>query len=343
MKNKKKYSEVVVITGASAGVGRATAQEFARHGAKLALLARDPIKLESTQKEVKEMGAEEVIFIPTDVSQYDSVEKAANEIEKYFGHIDIWINNAMVTVFSPINEMTAHEFKKVTDTTYLGSVYGTMVALKKMRPRNQGTIIQVGSALAYRAIPLQSAYCASKHAVEGFTESLRSELYHDHSKIHVSMVQLPAINTPQFKWNKAKLSYEPQPVPPIYQPEVAARAIYWAAHKKKREVFVGFPTVLSIWGNRYFPKFVDWYLGKVGYKKQQTHHPLKTNRANNLNKAVPIDYGSHGDFDDHSRNYSWQFFLNRNKEKIITGLFFLLGGFLSYRSFHHRKKRWGKI
>lgn len=223
--------EVVVITGASAGVGRATVREFAKRGARIGLLARGRDGLEAARREVEEAGGRALV-LAVDVANAGAVETAAEEVEREFGPIDIWINNAMASVFSPIKDMTAEEFRRVTEVTYLGVVHGTLAALKRMFPRDRGTIVQVGSALSYRSIPLQSAYCAAKHAERGFTDSLRSELIHDGSKVHVTMVQLPALNTPQFGWVKSRLPRKSQPVPPIFQPEVAAEAIYWAAHEK---------------------------------------------------------------------------------------------------------------
>src|SRR6266568_3664459 len=225
-------AEVVVITGATAGVGRPTVREFARKGAYIGLLARDPDRLDVTRKEVEALGGR-AVAISTDVGHADEVEAAAGQVEDAFGPIDIWINNAMVTVFSPIKELQADEIRRVTEVTYLGTVHGTLAALRHMLPRNRGVIVQVGSALAYRSIPLQSAYCAAKHAVLGFTESLRTELLHDQTKVHVTMVHLPALNTPQFEWVKSRLLNKPQPVPPIFQPEEGQKAVYWAAHPKE--------------------------------------------------------------------------------------------------------------
>ena len=288
--------EVVVITGASAGVGRATVREFAKRGARIALLARSAAGLDGARDEVESLGGQAMI-IPTDVADHDQMERAAGEVEKKLGPIDIWINNAMVSVFSPFLEMEADEFRRVTEVTYLGVVYGTMAALRYMVPRNRGTIVQVGSALAYRSIPLQSAYCGAKHAICGFTDSLRSELLHDHINVHLTMVQLPALNTPQFEWVKSRLPRKPQPVPPIFQPEVAARAIYWAAHHRRRELYVGLPTVKAIMANKVFPGYLDRYLAKHGYEAQQTNEPDPHDRPNNLWNPVSGDFGAHGRFD----------------------------------------------
>src|SRR6266478_291169 len=248
-------SEVVVITGASAGVGRATAQRFAKKGARIGLLARGIDGLEGARRDVEKLGGKALV-IPVDVADADQVEAAAARIEAELGEIDIWINNAMTSVFSPIKEMTPEEFRRVTEVTYLGYVYGTLAALKRMLSRDRGVIVQVGSALAYRGIPLQAAYCAAKHAIQGFCDSLRCELLHDKSNVRLTMVQLPALNTPQFGWVKSRLPRRTQPVPPIFQPEVAAEAIYFAAHHPRREFYVGMPSVKAIVANKIAPGFL---------------------------------------------------------------------------------------
>src|SRR3989441_1933676 len=265
----KEKPEVVVITGASAGVGRAMVQAFARRGARLGLIARGPDGLEATRAEVEQLGGSALVF-GADVADAEKIEEAAARVEEEFGPIDIWVNNAMVSVFSPVKEMTAEEFRRVTEVTYLGVVYGTLTALKRMLPRDWGSIVQVGSALAYRGIPLQAAYCGAKHAIQGFTESLRCELLHDKSNVRVTMVQLPAMNTPQFSWVKSRLPRKPQPVPPIYQPEVAAEALVWAADHDRRELWVGLPTCKAIVGERVIPGLLDHYLARIGYQDQQT-------------------------------------------------------------------------
>jgi NAD(P)-dependent dehydrogenase (short-subunit alcohol dehydrogenase family) len=252
-------SRVVVITGASAGVGRAAAREFARHGARIGLLARGTDGLEAARREVEDPGSKALV-VPTDVANADQVESAAAQIEAEFGQIDIWINNAMTSVFSPTKQMKAAEFQRVTEVTYLGYVYGTLAALKRMLPRDRGVIVQVGSALAYRGIPLQAAYCAAKHAVHGFCDSLWCELFHDNSNVKVTMVQMPALNTPQFSWVKSRLPRKAQPVPPIFQPEVAAEAIYFAAHNPRREFYIGLPTVKAIVADKISPGLLDRYL-----------------------------------------------------------------------------------
>jgi NAD(P)-dependent dehydrogenase (short-subunit alcohol dehydrogenase family) len=296
-------SEVVVVTGASAGVGRATVQKFAEKGAHLALLARGRDGLEAARKEVEQRGGKALALI-VDVANAAQVEAAAAQIEAEFGKIDIWINNAMASVFSPINQMTADEFRRVTEVTYLGAVYGTLSALKRMLPRNRGVIVQVGSALAYRSIPLQAAYSAAKHAMQGFTESLRCELIHDKSEVCVTMVQLPALNTPQFGWVKSKLPRKAQPVPPIFQPEVAAGAIYFAAHHPRREFYVGWSSATAIIANKIAPGLLDHFLAGTGYDSQQYDGPEDPNRAHNLWEPVPGDHGAHGDFNARAKKSS---------------------------------------
>lgn len=302
--------EVVVVTGASAGVGRAVVRRFAREGAHLGLLARGRDRLEATRREVEEAGGRAVV-IPTDVADADRVEAAAETVEREFGPIGIWINNAMTTVFSPFREMTAGEFRRATEVTYLGQVYGTMSALKRMVPRDHGTVVQVGSALAYRSIPLQSAYCGAKHAIRGFTDSIRSELIHDGSRVHITMVQLPGLNTPQFSWCKTRLPRHPQPVPPIFQPELAAEAVVWAAHHRRREVHVGGPTVQTIWGGKIAPGLLDHYLARSAYEGQQAEQPVDGNRPSNLFEPPPGDPGAHGIFDDRASAESRQFELTK--------------------------------
>jgi len=297
--------EVVVITGASAGVGRATVQAFAKQGAYIGLVARGRDGLEGARQEVEAAGSKALV-LPTDVAHAEQVEAAAAAVEEQLGPIDIWVNNAMASVFSPIKEMTAEEFKRVTEVTYLGYVYGTLSALKRMLPRNRGVIVQVGSALAYRGIPLQAAYCGAKHAIQGFVDSLRCELLHDGSRVRVTMVQMPALNTPQFRWVKSRLPHKAQPVPPIFQPEVAAEAIVWAAHHNRRELYVGWPTVEAIVGNKLAPGLADWYLARTGYDSQQTDEPADPNRPDNLWEPVPGDHGAHGVFDKRANNWSSQ-------------------------------------
>ncbi|HEX5081536.1 MAG TPA: SDR family oxidoreductase [Blastocatellia bacterium] len=312
LNGKSNRPEVVVITGASAGVGRATVREFARRGAHIGLLARGRDGLEAARREVEQLGGR-ALALPTDVADADRVEAAAAEVEEKLGPIDVWINNAMTSVFSPVKEMKPEEFKRVTEVTYLGVVYGTLAALKRMLPRDRGVIVQVGSALAYRGIPLQAAYCGAKHAIQGFVDSLRCELLHDKSNVRVTMAQMPALNTPQFQWVKSRLPHKAQPVPPIFQPEVAARAIYYAAHHDRRELYVGTPTVEAIIGNKVAPGLLDRYLARTGYESQQTGEPADPNRPNNLWEPVPGDHGAHGVFDDRSSDYSLHLWANTHR------------------------------
>lgn len=311
-----KTSEVVVITGASAGVGRATAWAFAKRGARIGLLARGQEGLEATCREVQELGGE-ALALQTDVADADQVEAATAQVEQKLGPIRVWVNNAMVTVFSPVKETTPEDFRRATEVTYLGAVYGTMAALKRMLPRDTGSIVQVGSALAYRSIPLQAAYCGAKHGLKGFTDSLRTELLHDGSHVHLTMVQLPALNTPQFSWSKTCLPRQPQPVPPIFQPEVAADAIVWAASHRRREVYVGMPTVKAIWGQKFIPGLLDRYLAHFGYEAQQASAYIPPNRADNLFTPVPGDHGAHGVFDSRSQACSPQLWLTKNRRWLI--------------------------
>lgn len=301
--------EVVVITGASAGVGRATVREFARRGASIGLIARGKEGLTAARREVEEASGRALV-LPVDVANADAVEAAADYVEKTLGPIDIWVNNAMASVFSPIKEMSPEDFKRVTEVTYLGYVYGSLAALKHMLPRNRGTIVHVGSALAHRSIPLQAAYCAAKHAVLGFFASLRTELKHDHSKVRTTMVQMPALNTPQFGWVKSRLPRKAQPVPPIFQPEVAARAIYYAAHHPdRREYYVAWSTVKAIFGNKLVPALADDYLARTGYDSQQHDGPEDPNRPDNLWEPVPGDHGAHGIFDKRAHSFSMELWL----------------------------------
>lgn len=308
--------EVVVITGASSGVGRATARAFASRGACIGLLARGRDGLEGARRDVEERGGKALV-LPTDVAQADQVEAAAAAVEAALGPIDIWINNAMTSVFSPLKEMTAEEFRRVTEVTYLGYVYGTLATLQRMLPRDRGTIIQVGSALAYRGIPLQSAYCGAKHAVQGFTESLRCELLHEGSHIRLTMVQLPALNTPHFRWVRNRLPYKPQPVPPIYQPEVAARAIVWASQHYRRELFVGGSTLFAIEGNKVAPGIGDRYLGRTGYRSQQTKEPADPSQPDNLWEPVPGDHGMRGALDNRAHDKSLQLWATTHRGWLV--------------------------
>jgi NAD(P)-dependent dehydrogenase (short-subunit alcohol dehydrogenase family) len=319
-------SQVVMITGASAGVGRATARAFARAGATVGLLARGRVGLDAAGREVEALGGHAALF-EADVADAAAVRAAADALAAAFGRIDVWVNNAMVSVFSPVAEMTPEDYKRVTDVTYLGVVHGTLAALHHMRPRNAGVIVQVGSALAYRGIPLQSAYCAAKHAVKGFCDSLRTELTHDRCAVQVTMVQLPAVNTPQFEWVKSRLPQRPRPVPPILQPEVVAEAIVAAARDVQREVFVGYPTVVAIVGNKLAPGLADWYLSRYGYASQQTSEPEDPNRPHNLWQPLDAtrDFGAHGRFDQDARRSSWQLWAARHRP-VVTGALVAIGG-----------------
>jgi NAD(P)-dependent dehydrogenase (short-subunit alcohol dehydrogenase family) len=327
--------EVVVVTGASAGVGRATAVAFARRGAHVGLLARGRDGLEGARKEVEAAGGKALV-VPTDVAVADAVEEAARRVEEDLGPIDVWVNNAMTSVFSPVKEMAPEEFRRVTEVTYLGTVYGTLAALRRMLPRNRGSIVQVGSALAYRGIPLQAAYCGSKHAIQGFTESLRSELIHDRSDVRLTMVQMPALNTPQFSWVKSRLPRHPQPVPPIFQPEVAAEAIVWAAHHDRSELWVGWPAVKAIVGNKVIPRELDYYLARTGYDSQQTDEPVDPNRKDNVFSPLDDekDYGTHGSFHSRAKPRSYQWWANTHRGWLIAagaGLAALAGTALARR------------
>jgi len=316
--------EVVVITGASAGVGRATAQAFGKRKARVGLIARGRDGLEAAKREIESSGGQALV-LPLDVSDHDAVEQAAAEVEKTFGAIDIWVNNAIVSVFSPIMEMQPDDYRRVTDVTYLGHVWGTLAALRRMKPRNRGTIVQVGSALAYRGIPLQSAYCAAKHAVQGFHDSLRCELIHDNSDVRVVMVNMPALNTPQFRWVKSRLPRKGQPVPPIFQPEIAAEAIVWAAYSNRREVNVAWTTSVAVIGNNFVPGLADYYLAKNGYDAQMTEEPEDPNRPDNLWQPLPGDHGAHGAFDDRAHDRSIELELNKNRKWLLAGAAVVMG------------------
>lgn len=313
--------ETVVVTGASAGLGRAIAVEFAKHGAQVGLLARGKEGLEGAAAEVRASGGSPLI-LPVDVADADAVEDAAASMEEKLGPIDVWVNNAMVSVFSPVKEMKAEEYKRVTGVTYLGVVNGSLAALRRMLPRNRGKIVQVGSALAYRSIPLQSAYCAAKHAIVGFTDALRCELIHDGSNVSVSVVHMPALNTPQFGWVKSRLRNKAQPVPPIFEPEVGARAVFWAAHHDRGEVYVGGSTVKAIIGNKVAPRLLDHYLGHTGYASQQTSHPEDPARPDNLWEPLDQDrdVGTHGSFDTRSQSHSLELWADLRRAKIVAGL-----------------------
>ncbi|MFF4351046.1 SDR family oxidoreductase [Streptomyces sp. NPDC001530] len=309
-------TQSVVVTGASAGLGRATARMFARRGAHVALVARGERGLEAAAAEVEELGGQALV-LPTDVADHRQVEAAAEAAEEAFGPIDIWVNIAFASVFAPFMEIEPEEYQRVTEVTYLGCVYGTRAALTRMLPRDSGTIVQVGSALGCRSIPLQSAYCGAKHAVNGFTSTVRTELMHRHSHVRITVVQLPAVNTPQFSWVLSRLPNRPQPVPPIYQPEVAARAIAYAAdHPRRKQYYVGGSTLATILGNRVAPAMLDRYLARTGVSSQQTSQRAPADAPHNLWQPLDgrdgSDYGAHGEFDDRAASRSGQAALARH-------------------------------
>jgi NAD(P)-dependent dehydrogenase (short-subunit alcohol dehydrogenase family) len=310
--------KVVVVTGASSGVGRATARELARRGALLGLIARGADGLAGARGDVEAAGSRALV-VPTDVADATQVETAAQMIERELGAIDVWVNDAMTSVFAPFWRIEPEEYRRTTEVTYLGAVYGTMAAVRRMRMRNAGTIVQVGSALAYRGIPLQSAYCGAKHAMQGFTESLRCELLHERSNVKITMVQLPAMNTPQFDVVRSRLPRKAQPVPPIYQPEVAARAIAWAAEgHDRREIWVGGSTAITIAGNKFAAGVGDHYLGRTGFDSQQTKEPADPSRPDNLFEPVPGDRGAHGRFDDRAKARSLQPFTAMRRRTLLA-------------------------
>ncbi len=320
MAKKASTPEVVVITGPGSGIGRAIARRFAGPQAKVALLGRNEESLEGAKAEIEEAGGEALV-LPTDVADPDAVDAAADAVEKAYGPIDIWINNSMTTVFSWFDEIEPDEFKRANDVTYLGAVWGTQAAYKRMQPRDRGTIVQVGSAMAYRGIPLQSPYCGAKHAMKGFVESLRTEIRAKGSKVHVSMVQLPGVNTPQFDHCRSKMPKHPMPVPPIYEPEVAADAVHWAAHHRRREVWVGIPTAYTIIGNRLAPWLAEIYLARTAVKGQQTDAPpTSKNSDGNLFSPHGGDPGARGRFSDSAHRHSIMWWASRHRRALTTAL-----------------------
>jgi NAD(P)-dependent dehydrogenase (short-subunit alcohol dehydrogenase family) len=322
-------SQVVVVTGATSGIGRATARRFAQDGAAIGLIARGSEALDAVRTEVEDAGGRALV-LPTDVSDWDAVNSAARAVEEAFGPIDVWVNNAMTTVFAPFADIDPDEYKRATEVTYLGTVWGTKAALNRMRPRDRGSIVIVGSALAYRGIPLQAPYCGAKHAVKGFFESVRTELRHDKSNVHLSMVQLPGHNTPQFLHCRSKMPKVPQPMPPYYQPEVGADAIHWSAHHRRRELYVGGPTIKTIIGNKVAPWLVERVLAKQGYPGQQSDRPADPNRKDNLMEPAPGDPGAHGPYDHDARTRSLQAQLARRRGVVgmATAAVLLLTGSL---------------
>ncbi|MDQ6798929.1 MAG: SDR family oxidoreductase [Actinomycetota bacterium] len=309
---------VVVVTGGSAGVGRAAAVAFARTGADVALLARGAERLDAARREIEALGVR-CLAVAVDVADAEAVDRAAGEIETTLGPIDVWVNNAMTSVFGPVHQLTAEEVRRITEVSYLGSVNGILAALARMRPRDSGSIVQVGSALAYRAIPLQAGYCGAKFAIRGFVDSLRCELRHESSKIALTTVHLPALNTPQFEWVRTRLPRHPQPVPPIYQPEVAARAIVWAASHRRRELWVGAPTIATIAATKLAPGLLDRYLARTAFDAQQTDEPVEHDRVDNLYEPAPGHQGAHGEFDDeaHGRSLVLEASLHR---RLLVGI-----------------------
>ena len=329
MKQQQHRPPVVAITGASAGVGRAVARRFARDGARIGLIARGQDGLEGASRDVEDLGGKALICA-CDVSDHDAVEQAADAIEDAFGPIDIWINAAFAGVVAPFMDMDIDDFHHVTDVTYHGQVHGTMAALKRMTRRDRGHIVLVGSALAYRGIPLQSAYCGAKHAIQGFHDSLRSELLHAKSNVRTTMVQLPGVNTPQFDWIRTSMPEQPRPASPPYQPEIAAEAIHFAAHSNRKSVKLGWPTLKAIWGDRLASPLVDRYLARTGYSGQQSGTPVSSTRRDNLYEPVPGDHGAHGRFDDEARTSSTQLWVTKHRTllglaAVVIGGFSLLG------------------
>ena len=322
---------ILAITGASAGIGRAVARKFAERGASIALIARGREGLEAARREVHELGGSAIV-IEADVADAQAVEDAAARVEAELGPIDVWINNAMASVLAPVREMQPDEYERVTAVTYLGVVYGTLAALKRMLPRDRGVIVQVGSTLAYRGIPLQSAYCAAKHAIQGFHDSLRAELMHDESNVRVTMVHLPAVNTPQFRWVRSRMPRKAKPFGTIYQPEVAAEAIVWAAeHPSRREWNVGAGTTKAILANSFFPSLLDAYLARVGVDGQLGDEPEDADRPDNLFEPLPLDAGAHGVFDDIATSRSPQLWAEKHRGWLVAGVAALLVGALVLR------------
>jgi NAD(P)-dependent dehydrogenase (short-subunit alcohol dehydrogenase family) len=310
--------EVVVITGASGGVGRAAARRFAREGACIGLIARGRRGLEGAARDVREAGGEALV-LPVDVADPGQVEAAAASVEDAFGPIDVWVNDAMVTVYAEFIDIEPDEYRRATDVTYLGMVWGTRTALRRMRERDRGSIVQVCSAMSYRGIPLQAPYCGAKHACKGFTESVTTELRHARSKVRVSMIQLPGLNTTQFTWGRTKLPKQTTPVPPIYQPEIAADAIHYAAHHRRRQIYVGIPTVLNIVGERVAPWLLDRYLARTGYESQMTKDDLDPSGHDNLFEPIEEDRGAHGPFDAEAHGTSVQYELAKHRRAALAG------------------------
>lgn len=315
---------VAVVTGASGGVGRATARLLGERGAKVVLLARGRQGLEGAKHEVESRGGR-ALAVPADVSSFEQVQAAADAAEREFGPIDLWINNAMVSMYSPFSKMTPDEFRHIVEVTFLGNVYGTKCALQRMMARDRGVIVQVGSALAFRSIPLQSAYCASKHAIQGFTESIRSELIHQNSNVRLTIVNMPALNSTQFVWTKNKMPHKARPTGTIFQPEVAARAILFGAENDRREIMVGYTTVEATLGEKVMPGLLDHYLATAAWEGSMLPEPSDPKQPDNFWEPVGRDLGSHGPFDRMSRNYSWQFWASQNRSRLLGLLFAGIG------------------
>src|SRR4051812_760710 len=323
--------KVVAVTGASAGIGRATVRALAERGADVGLIARGEERLHHAANEVRGVGGRACVA-PADVADAAQVERAAERIEAELGPIDVWINVAMTAVLAEVTDTTPEEFKRVTEVTYLGSVHGAQAALRRMVPRDRGVIVQVGSALSRRGIPLQATYCGSKHAVKGFLDSLRAELIQHRSQVKVTLVQLPGLNTPQFDWVRTRLRKHPQPVPPIYQPEVAAQAIVYAAEHPRRELWVGLPTVYTILGEKVASGLMDVYLGRTNEKAQEAGEPIDpAQRVDNLFAPPPGDPGAHGMFDDQAKPRSRQLWLTMYKRPVLAALSAGLAGVLAAR------------
>jgi NAD(P)-dependent dehydrogenase (short-subunit alcohol dehydrogenase family) len=327
--NANQSRPVAVVTGASAGIGRATARLFGERGWRVALLARGVDGLAGAKREIEAAGSEALV-LPTDVANHEQVEAAAERVERDWGAIDVWVNDAMATIFCEFTSISPEDYRRATEVTYLGTVWGTRAALKRMLPRDRGTIVQVGSALAYRSIPLQAPYCGAKAAIRGFTDSVRSELIHQQSRVHLSMVQLSAFNTPQFSWGRTCMPKRPQPLPPIFQPEVAARGIYYAATHRRREVWVGLPAVEAILGNKVAPGLLDRLLATRAYTGQHTNEPLPPDRQDNLYTPVPGDHGAHGRFGARSRRASPQLWANTHRGALAASLAALGAGMLLF-------------
>ena len=327
---------VVVITGGSAGVGRATACRFAEHGWDVGLIARGEDRLADAAAEFRALGVR-ACTVSADMAEADAVEHAAEQITNTLGPIDVWVNNAMATVFAPVSALSAAEFARGTQVTYLGTVHGTMAALRRMRVRGRGTIVQVGSALSYRAIPLQSIYCGAKYAIRGFTDALRSELIHDRCNVHLTMVHLSAMNTPQFDWALNHMGRCAPPVPPIFQPEVAARAIHFAATHRRREVWVGLPTVKAILANRVAPGMIDDYLAHHGYDAQMARKPTPPDAPGNLFAPVQGHQAAHGRFDAQARDASWEMWTSRHRDTLVFAIMAVLSGGLAKSLMRRRR------